>query len=196
MLFLDNDTIHLLAELDLVDLLCPSLGVDLHPADVFVLRSAGDKLRAMAHGPCRPRIIRFLSNVGPVSHTDLHDDYLSIADLENVDQEALLYGCAAKLKDSTVVTGDLKSIRAVAHSDLHVVKASLKGRVRTTEQALLRIIDDVGFTEVRRRWAWSECDHAFFSKLIGKGESEVVELVTSRLNSLTSNAQELIGWRC
>ena len=196
LIYLDNDTVKTLSELDLIDVLCEALEVEHDPGEVFCLRSAMPSLRHKIHDPnVRARAMGFLSRVGPPS-TDRGEAFLfRIQSLPNMDQEALLFACCVGDPGTQTVTGDLKSVRSLAHHGPEDVFDALRSRIVSTEQCLLRILDLLEFEEIHRGWKDSPCDHRFFSTLIGMNEAGVRAAISTRLDGCSTRMRVLLGWR-
>lgn len=195
MIYVDNDTIITLAELDLLDLMCAALGVDHHASEVFTLRQAHRvcPLRA-GNREVREMILDFLKAVGPVSEHLSRADLPSLQDIENLDGgEALLFACCAGDPNTRCVTGDVKSVRALSENAPDTTLDKLRGRILVTEQVLLKIIDHHGFAMVHGRWTGSACNHGFFGPLVGKPETDVRNTITSRLNDFSGPMRGLCG---
>lgn len=193
MLYLDNDTVITLAELDLLDLLCPALGEERHDGNVFCLRSCAGFVRSQVGEPARTRALDFLRDVGPTSG-HLHGTELAeLSRIERVDLEAELFACCANDEGSRVLTGDLKAVRAVADGASPATRAKLKGRVRTTEQCVLAILDDSGFAAVDARWSGNACDSLFFGGLPGMNEAQTRAKLQGRIEGFSPGMMALVA---
>ena len=195
MIYLDNDTIKTLAELDLIDLLCEALEVAHDPGEVFCLRTAKPSLGSKIWDPeTRGRTMAFLERVGPPSTERAEPHLAEIEHLPNMDVEAILFACCVGDPGTRTVTGDLKSVRSLADHAPEAIFDALQGRVVSTEQCLLRILDLLDFEEVQEGWRESPCDHRFFSTLIGMDEAGVRAAIRRRLDALSPRMRILIGW--
>ena len=69
----------------------------------------------------------------------------------------------------------------------------LKGRVLTSEQCVLKIIDHYEFKDISKKWHGKTADHKFFDQLPPLDESTVRQLIGERLALLTPGMKILIG---
>ena len=67
MLYLDNDTLITLGELNLLDLLCPAMCETHEDYNLFCLRSCPGFVEDEVPEPVRSVVLMFLKKVGPVS---------------------------------------------------------------------------------------------------------------------------------
>jgi hypothetical protein len=158
--FVDNDIIVKLAALDLCDEAFRALG--LRDGDIQVLPTAKFRLYvaknrekgilrwgAETHG----RIRAFLSQVGETPGSPDRDDEQSLANILGVDAgEAILFSAASRIPDSRMVTGDKRSIAALASEPkCKELVQKLAGRVVCLEQVVRDTIDKLGFATVLPR---------------------------------------------
>jgi hypothetical protein len=136
----------------------------------------------------------FLKQTGFVSEHLYGLAYDQLKVLAKIDNEAALFACCANDPGTRVVTGDLKSIRALATNAPPLIVAQLQGRILSTEQCVLKIIQHVGFATVSHRWQNTSCEHLFFSRLPGQCEEDVIQLIEGRLDNCTAEMRLLLGW--
>ena len=195
MIYLDNDSVITLAELDLIDLLCPALGISHAPHDIFCLRTAKRAVPTYCEDSASSnRAHGFLSQTGVVSEHLFGVAYTQINRLPYMDNEAALFACCANDPGTKAVTGDLKSVRSIAMHAPAQVQTALKGRVISTEQCILKILDYAGFATVSARWQGSPCQHLFFSTLLNLSEADVIAEITGRLNGCSADMKLLLNW--
>jgi hypothetical protein len=117
--YLDNDALHKLAALGLVDEALAAIGADelrvLATARFrFMVAKNPDKGRAKFGDVVWERLRAVLEVTGGVGPTDAKDlDVLT--DVLDIDEgEAVLFSAAARLPESVLVTGDKRSLQALA----------------------------------------------------------------------------------
>ena len=195
MIYLDNDTVETFAEFDLLDFLCEALEVEHSPGEIFCLRTARTRVARTIHDPAvRGRALGFMDRVGVPSEDRSIPQIFEIQRLGKMDAEAILYACCIGDPGTWVVTGDLNSIRTLALNAPANIFDALVGRVFSTEQCLLRIIELVGFETVESRWEDSPCNHRFFAPLVELDEVDVRDAIHRRLDGLHPRMKALIGW--
>ena len=158
--FVDNDILIKLAALDLFDDAFRVLGLKCSEIQVlptakyrlYVAKNQEKGIRrwgAEIHG----RIVVLLSQVGEAPESPDPDDEQVLTDIIGVDPgEAILFSAASRLPDSWIVTGDKRSIAALASEPkCKAVVQKLAGRVICLEQVVRDTIDDLGFASVLPR---------------------------------------------
>jgi hypothetical protein len=158
--FVDNDIIVKLAALDLCDEAFRVLGlkfseIQILPTAKYRLHVARNKEKGIRRwgAEIHSRIDAFLSKVGEASETPDPDDEQILANIVGVDAgEAILFSAASRLPDSSILTGDKRSIVALASEPkCKAVVEKLTGRVICLEQVVRDAIDDLGFGSVLPR---------------------------------------------
>ena len=206
----DNDVILKLAACNLLDDVWGGLGVS--KTDVYVLPTAKHKLGVSKN----PKWAQ--ERFGNETFSRLRDFFLwardidveidqadlqSLLEVEGIDSgEAVLFAASASLEASRILTGDKRSLRALA-SDLSCrpVAARLVGRVICFEQIVKNAIGNLGFAEVLNRvLPGLDCDTALRAAFgSGKEATEVnvvdaldryiVELRSLPIDFLSSQGQ-------
>lgn len=102
--------------------------------------------------------------------------------------EAILYAAASRFEDFRLATDDRNSLRALAGSGLGQVIAKLNGKVITFLPLIGRLIDHLGFEDVRARVVPArQCDtslRALFGSGMEATEANVREGLASDLRQL------------
>lgn len=158
--FVDNDIIHKLCAFDLVDEALAGFGIE--RASVQVLPTARFKLlckgnrekgvRKYGEGTY-DRMSTFINSVAAMDHQPTEDDLDTLNAVLGIDQgEAILISAAAAKPASSLVTGDKKSIRALASAaGCGRFVSALRGRVVCFEQLVCAAIEHGSFEAVRQR---------------------------------------------
>jgi len=192
-LYLDNDTLITLAELNILKFFCAAMAEEHEDYNLFCLRRCPAFVSDQVNEPVRTEVLTFLKKVGPVSEHLRGREFAELSPIHQVDVEAELFACCANDEGTLVVTGDLKAVRAVSKHASSTTKGKLKGKMRCTEQCVLAIIDHEGFQKVAQCWSTSTIDHAFFETLIGESEASVRSKLDGRLKDLTHHMKQLLG---
>ena len=190
-IYLDNDTIINLAELNILDLLCDALGIDHHETCVFVLRSCPDFVRNQVAEPARGRVLVFLSKCGYASMTYHGTEFAELSGKPGMNNEAELYACCCNDTGAIMSTGDHRSARSIIQFASAGTRAKLANRLLAPEQCIMKIIDHFGFAEVHSRWAGQLIDHNFLSTLDGMSEQEVKQSIEERMVTKRQSATDL-----
>lgn len=157
-LFLDNDVLEKLASWDLLDDGVRACGFGLDsvrvlPSLKFRLGLAGKKKgRPKYPEDILARLQSFLTAVGECTEAPPTDDD-ALVNVSNLDAgEAILFVQAASTDGAILLTGDKRSIQAVATApECAEIANRLAGRVLCLEQVVLRIVDTLGFETVKLR---------------------------------------------
>ncbi|MBI5545493.1 MAG: hypothetical protein HY901_16530 [Deltaproteobacteria bacterium] len=149
-LFLDNDAALKLAALDLLDEALEVLGATRE--EVFILASAPFAILKGKKRPPEPvasRLDTFFGQVGRAGGPNA-DDLKALQSTPGIDAgEAILFSLTAAEPGSILLTGDKRSLRALAGAEAHeVLRRSIAGRVICFEQILNRIVRHQGFGAV------------------------------------------------
>lgn len=152
----DTDIVLKLAACQLLGKLPELLGVP--PQDVRVLGAVRFQLRKQKRVEERytregvERALDFLGDVRELSEA-AGDEYEALLRVEGIDPgEALLFAHTERFEDFRLLSGDKRSLRALADAPgLDATKTRLAGRVFCFEQMMLQFIDALGFEAVRRR---------------------------------------------
>lgn len=156
-LFLDNDVLEKLAAWDLLQDGVRACGFELDavrvlPSLKYRLGLAGKKRRAKYPDDVQIRIRGFVDAVqecadAPTAGSDF------LVDVPNLDAgEAILFAHATQIDGAVLLTGDKRSIVAVAtSSQCSAIVPRLAGRVLCLEQVLLRTVNLLGFHDVKAR---------------------------------------------
>lgn len=195
--YLDNDALHKLAALGLVDEALAAIGADelrvLATAKFkFMVAKNPDKGRAKFGGVVWERLRAVLEVTGGVGPTDAKDlDVLT--DVLDIDEgEAVLFSAAARLPESVLVTGDKRSLQALAGApSCEEIVRALSGRVLCLEQVIERLISHVGFETVVTRTTQSTLADASLSAVFGMPRTP--ESVAEGLESYISDIRERTG---
>lgn len=154
-LFLDNDAMSKLASWNLLEEGVRACGYEM--ADVRYLFTARYALaigrpgcKYSAHAQAR---MKELFEAGTACTDDPSDLDLRLPNVKDIDAgEAILFAQASRAAASILTTGDKRCIRAAATApEFADVAKNLAGRVVCLEQVLLRIVDRIGFDEVKKR---------------------------------------------
>jgi hypothetical protein len=158
--FVDNDIVVKLAALDLCDEAFRVLGVkcgeiQVLPTAKYRLYVAKNREKGILRwgAEIHSRIQAFLSQVCETPGSPDPGDEQSLANIMGVDPgEAILFSAASRLQDSRIVTGDKKSVVALASEPkCKELVEKLAGRVVCLEQVVRDTIDDLGFAKVLPR---------------------------------------------
>ncbi len=154
--YLDNDVLHKLSALGLLQQTLAALGVD----DLRVLTTATyrfmigkpDKGHARFGQVVWEQIRDAIASAQPPGEPE-KSDIAALAEVLGIDAgEAILFSCAARDPGSLLLTGDKRSLTALTESKTcGGVRDALSGRVLCLEQALQRVIGRVGVAEVVSR---------------------------------------------
>ena len=197
----DNDIILKLALCDLLDEAVAAL--DATHGEVYVLNTARFKLispnkpsrgRVKPDEPAYSRLCAFFEAVRLIDVTPPPEEQLAFDDLAGIDAgEAVLFSASTHYAGSRLVTGDKRSLIALAAAGTPVCAAVCKrlvGRVICFEQVVLRLIERLGFDSVRDRVVPARnCDTALrlvFGSGLTADESGVRDGLASYVGDLRS----------
>lgn len=154
----DNDILLKLGACRLLDDFPSLLGATL--TEVYVLPTARFKIRGSKkelEEEYTPegieRALDFIDAASELSGADPDGEQAVLTDVEGIDAgEAVLFTETKRFDDFRLVTGDKKSLRALAEAPgLEATKTRLAGRVFCFEQLMRLFIDALGFEVVCRR---------------------------------------------
>ena len=203
-LLTDNDMILKLGACDLLDIFPAVCGgskdeVMVLPTAKFVLRSAQrnkDKIEKYSAVGLR-RALDFAEASHNVEQCD-DKAQLALEKIEQVDPgEAILYAAAFRTAGAIVASGDKQALRALADAKpaQRIVKR-LRGRVLCFEQAVLRCVAHLDFSDVKRRiLPAAGCDGALKAVFISAGdvtEAVVREKLKAYINKLRAQTGSLL----
>lgn len=205
-LFLDNDVLEKLASWDLLDEGVRTRGFDLAavrvlPSLKFRLGLAGKKMRRPKYpDQVLERIRSFLSYAGECTDAP-PDKYGALVNVSNLDAgEAILFVQAAETDGALVLTGDKRSIEAVATAPQCAdIARKLAGRVLCLEQIMLGVVAALGFDTVKARIVNSnalELDtvvHAAFGSRMEALEHNACGGLERRVQSLARTTGSLLA---
>jgi hypothetical protein len=193
--FIDNDAIQKLAEMDLLPNAMSVVGAS--SKDVYVLGTARFKFNIKNPRKGRERY-------GAEVYQRIHDfiaasqttpvfagqDYDTLSAIAGIDAgEAILYAAAANTAASILITGDKTSIRALTTSSgCASITARLKGKIVCFEQIVERVINTSGFDYVLRRISASATISDSALKLcFSRGEDSTESEARAGLSSFIDN---------
>lgn len=199
----DNDILHKLSACRLFDQAISALG--LAPQQAMVLPTARyvfdqrkDKATKKFGAEVLLEIQRVLACSAELNWTPPGPEQQVLADVPGIDTgEAILFLAAAAHDGYVLATGDKRSLRALTErAECSGVLAGLKGRVVCLEQLVLRLIDVLGFEEVRSRIVPAlSCDNALrvaFGAGLGTSEANAKEALENYVDELRGLPGELL----
>jgi hypothetical protein len=151
--FVDTDALHKLAAFDLWAEACAVLGVSrkdvlLLPTALFVLGLKDPAKSIRRHGPVlASRLQAIIAACGTAMSSPAVDDLLALTGVLGIDPgEAVLIALSSRSAGSLLVTGDKRSLRALAAEPrCAAIVQRLAGRVVTLEQILHLIVSTYPF---------------------------------------------------
>lgn len=161
MIFLtDNDIVLKLAQFDLLDEAVDALDTKL--ADIFVTSTARFKFKVVKEqekgvrrwgATTHARICEFLNSVKIIDWQSSDEELLLLQSVPGIDAgEAVLFSATAKTTEFWLVTGDKRSLRAIASAPSCVkIAKRISRRVLCLEQIILLIIERKGFDYVKNK---------------------------------------------
>jgi hypothetical protein len=202
----DNDILVKLATCDLFEEFLSAFSLTI--ADVRIVKAARYSIRAKRirdkAGPQGyERLIKFLENVADISEIPDPDRIATLTEQPSIDPgEAVLFAVCPSIPDAVIVTGDKKSLIALAvaatnsESFANLLR-DLRTKVFCFEYILIEIIKFSGFDSISQRLIdGRECDRCL-KNCIGSGltatEASVLEGLTSYINDLKSQVGELLA---
>lgn len=191
--FPDNDVVLKLAACDLLDAFLAAMRVGLDEVRINstarfqISRATSKQDRAAIYGDAGlERAARFVDSVEDVELEGRHASEFRMLQMhQDIDDgEATLVCATDSFRESRLVTGDKRFIRALAILDgAGEIRRRLEGRMLCLEQAVLICIHRLGFVEVRRRVVpGMGCDKALRSAF-GSGERSEEAAVRSALRA-------------
>ena len=200
---IDNDIVIKLATLDVVNESISALG--LAKSDIRVLPTAQYKLHTVAKrdkGEAKygklthQRIAALVNTVATVGGSNGKEHIDRLTGLPNVDAgELILVAETAANLDSMLITGDKRSLRAIAgdRRGVHTVQA-IAGRVVCFEQVILAVLDKHGFEPmIARLVGGMSCDGALKSACDGTpSEATVVAKLSEYVGKLRQETGVLL----
>lgn len=195
MILIDNDSCIHLAKLGLLDFLLDSLDEEHSSWNVFRLRELLEVAQKKASATEYSEISKFVAKTDPISVLSCQSEFEQIGNISLVDQgEAALFAVCVKEESATVITGDIKSLNAICKSgDVEVINA-LAGKVLTTEQCLLKILDFIGEEQFLASVSKSGIDHNFFRSLVGESAADIELIIIERIANFSKCIKTLIAY--
>lgn len=204
----DNDVLFKLAQCELFEEFLTAFQITY--ADIRILKFGRYSMTSKRHRnrigeESFLRLFAFLEKVDDLSNIP-NAEYVNALELQtdkNIDAgEMALFAVCPVIENSTIVTGDKKSLKGLAEAgttdDVCAKLCSeLTGRVFCFEQVLEKIIDRIGFDVVRERLVRGrECDRGL-AQWLGY-ESDVTEVrfregLTSYLNDVRRTSGNLLA---
>ncbi|MGC4005757.1 MAG: hypothetical protein QM811_22610 [Pirellulales bacterium] len=156
MRYIDNDIICKLCACNIVAEAMGALGVEW--GDIRILSTAKYSLRVASRretgivqfGASHPRICDFVSRCADIQYRRGADIGI-LSGIHNIDDgEAILFSAANQQSEVTLITGDKRSIRALANSPrCAAIARNLEKRVVCFEQIVLLCIEHHGYEAIR-----------------------------------------------
>ena len=196
-LFLDNDAIHKLSIVYLLDEAIETLAGN--EAETFVLSTF--KFRWKKKSKALPAdvlvlVTALLSRSKELTATPKPELLEQMANVDGIDEgEAILFALAADDDLALVTTGDKRSIRALAQTaECAGLVAALAGRVVILEQVLLRLIEAKGFPFVHDRvLRCQDLSDTALRSAFGSREQATEQGVVDALNYYIEDLRKVAG---
>lgn len=200
-LFVDNDIIHKLAALDMLDEMLVVLGVPLTEVRVLDTAKFRFKIRDPVAGAKRfgavvhQRIASFLAKVGEITAAPPEAMEDLMAEVQEIDNgELRLFAATATDAQALLLTGDKRSLTALqANLPCAPIVSALEGRVICFEKLIGLLIKKRGFPVVQTRaLAALDCDTALRAAF-GSGPLTTEATASEALEAYERHLRERTG---
>lgn len=202
-ILIDNDAVLKLSAFKLLDHAirltggetCETLVLD---SAKYYIRRKQDKLRHKYTASGVESALKFVEQCSSIEAAPDSIVFSTLNAIENIDPgEAILFATAHTDTDACILTGDKRSLVAVASNDgAKPTYASLKSRVVCLESILIGLIIHLGFDEVKTQIiAVHDCDTAIraaFGSGVDATEIRVLETLRAYQSDLEKKVGE--GW--